>query len=293
MRPRDFLDLLLLGAIWGGAFPLLRVASPVFGPLALVTVRLGVAAVLLALMLRSLAEARAHARPLLVLGLLNSAIPFALFSFATLHVTAGLAALLNATVPIFGAIFAFLVLRERLSAGRILGIALAFGGIASIVWESAATRSDAGLWGVAAGLAGSALYAIAAIYARRRLSHLDVRTVSAGSVWWATLAILPFGIYAWPEQSPGPGPWLAVIALGALCSALAYLLYFRLLNNVGAARAVTVTFLIPVFAIAWGAVFLGEPVTPGLLARCAVVLLGTALATGVLTGRMLLGVVGR
>lgn len=154
MRPRDFLDLLLLGAIWGGAFPLLRVASPVFGPLALVTVRLGVAAVLLALMLRSLAEARAHARPLLVLGLLNSAIPFALFSFATLHVTAGLAALLNATVPIFGAIFAFLVLRERLSAGRILGIALAFGGIASIVWESAATRSDAGLWGVAAGLAG-------------------------------------------------------------------------------------------------------------------------------------------
>jgi drug/metabolite transporter (DMT)-like permease len=289
VRPRDFLDLVLLGAIWGGAFPMLRVASPAFGPVALVTVRLGVAAVLLAFMLRSLASARANGWPLFVLGLLNSAIPFVLFSFATLHVTAGLAALLNATVPIFGAIFAFLLLRERLSAGRVLGIGLAFAGIASIVWDSADTRSGAGLWGVAAGLAASSLYALAAIYARRRLSHVDVRTIAAGSVCGATLAILPFGVYAWPESGPGAGPWIAAIALGALCSALAYLLYFRLLSNVGASRAVTVTFLVPVFAIVWGAVFLGEAITPGLLARCAVVLLGTALATGVLSGRLLRG----
>jgi drug/metabolite transporter (DMT)-like permease len=155
---------------------MLRVASPAFGPVALITVRLGVAAVLLGFMLRSFSDVRANAGRLFALGLLNSAIPFTLFAFATLHVTAGLAALLNATVPIFGAILTYFVLGERLSAGRVLGIALAFAGIASIVWGSAATRSNAGLWGVAAGLTGSALYATAAIYTRRRLSHLDVRT---------------------------------------------------------------------------------------------------------------------
>jgi drug/metabolite transporter (DMT)-like permease len=283
MRPRDLLDLLLLGAIWGGAFPMLRVAAPAFGPVALITVRLGVAAVLLGFMLRSLADVRANAGRLFALGLLNSAIPFTLFAFATLHVTAGLAALLNATVPIFGAILTYFVLGERLSAGRVLGIALAFAGIASIVWESTATRSNAGLWGVASGLTASALYATAAIYTRHRLSHLDVRTLSAGSVCGATLAILPFGLLAWPAVPPSTTAWLAAIALGTLCSAVAYLLYFRLLRNVGPARAVTVTFLIPVFGILWGAVFLHEPVTGGLLLRCVLVLLGTALATGALT----------
>jgi drug/metabolite transporter (DMT)-like permease len=283
MRLRDLLDLLLLGAIWGGAFPMLRIASPAFGPVALITVRLSVAAVLLAFMLRSLTPVRENAGGLLLLGLLNSAVPFTLFAFATLHITAGLAALLNATVPIFGALLAYLVLRERLSAGRVLGIVIAFAGIVSIVWESAATRSDAGLWGVGAGLTGSAMYAAAAIYVKRRLSHLDVRTISAGSVCAATLAILPFGIHEWPDVHPSATAWASAIALGAVCSALAYLLYFRLLRNVGPARAVTVTFVIPVFGIFWGALFLGEPVTPGLLLRCAVVLLGTALATGVLS----------
>src|SRR5262245_10312345 len=252
MRPRDVFDLLVLGAIWGGAFPMLRVASPAFGPIALITVRLGVAAVLLAFMLRSLEQVRANAGRLFALGLLNSAVPFTLFAFAALHVTAGLAALLNATVPIFGALLAYLVLGERLSTGRVLGIAIAFAGIVSIVWESAATRSSAGLWGVAAGLTASALYATAALYTKRRLSHLDVRTISAGSVCGATLAILPLGVLTWPEVPPANTAWLAAIGLGALCSAVAYLLYFRLLQNVGPARAVTVTFLIPVFGILWG-----------------------------------------
>jgi drug/metabolite transporter (DMT)-like permease len=147
-------------------------------------------------------------------------------------------------------------------------------------------RRDAqqrGLWGVAAGLTASALYATAAIYTRRRLSHLDVRTLSAGSVCGATLAILPFGVLAWPAVPPSTTAWLAAITLGALCSAVAYLLYFRLLRNVGPARAVTVTFLIPVFGILWGALFLHEAVTTGLLLRCALVLIGTALATGAVT----------
>jgi drug/metabolite transporter (DMT)-like permease len=281
VRLRDSTDMLLLGAIWGGAFPLLRIASPVFGPVALITVRLVIAAVAMLLILRSLAALRRNAGRLMWLGILNSAVPFTLYSYALLSISAGLGSLLNATVPIFGALLSYFWLGERPALSRVLGIVIAVGGITAIVWDSIAARGEAAALGVGAGLLGAALYALAAIYAKRQLASLDNQTVAAGSLCGAALVMLPAGAYAWPARTPTLGAWIAAAALGVVCSALAYLIYFRLLRNVGAARAVTVSFLIPVFGIFWGAVFLHEPVTLGLLANCAVVLAGTALASGV------------
>jgi len=280
MRARDVLDMLLLGAIWGGAFPLLRVASPAFGPVPLVAVRVAIAAVVLIALARERGAIRKDALGYLALGLINTAVPFSLFSYATLSITGGLASLLNATTPIFGALIAFLWLGERLTALRVVGIVLAFAGVAMLVSGAVGTHSEGALLGVAAGLAGAALYGVAASYSRRRFRDAQPATIAAGSVLGATIALWPFAIAYWPSTPPSPGHWLAAIVLGLVCTALAYVIYFRLLRRVGASRAVTVTFLIPAFGILWGTLFLGEPITTELLLGCIVVMAGTALATG-------------
>lgn len=285
MKPRDVLDLIVLGAIWGGAFPLLRIASPVFGPFALIAVRVVVAGVALLLMVRHFQMLRQHAGKLLLLGLLNTAIPFTLFSFATLKITAGLASLLNATTPMFGAAIAWAWLGERLSWSRLLGIVIGFLGIASIVWNQVGAHAAGAALGVLAGLAAAALYGLAACYTRRYLAGVNPRVNAAGSVLGASLLMIPLGAARWPQTAVPLGPWLCAVTLGLICTALAYLIYFRLMPRIGAARAVTVTFLIPVFGIFWGAVFLHEAVTLSLLLSCCVVLLGTALATGLIGPR--------
>lgn len=280
MRPRDLLDMLLIGAIWGGAFPMLRVAAPAFGPVALIGVRVAVASVVLLALLRARGRLLERAGPLFVLAMLNTAIPFTLFAFATLGVSAGTASLLNATTPMFGAMLAFFWLGERLSAWQVLGIALGFGGIATIVWNEIGSHAGTSGTAVAAGLVGAALYGAAASYARRHLDGVEPMVVATGCVCGAALVMVPAALFAWPDAPPGALAWGSAIGLGLVCTALAYVLYFRLLPRIGAARAVTVTFLIPVFGVAWGALLLGEPLTLSLLAGSAVVLAGTALAMG-------------
>jgi drug/metabolite transporter (DMT)-like permease len=277
--------MLLLGAIWGGAFPLLRVATPAFGPVALIGLRVAIAAALLLLLLRGLRTLLDRAGAYLVLGLINTAIPFTLFSFATLSINAGLASLLNATTPMFGALIAFAWLGERLSALRVGGIVIGFIGVGLIVATGSGVAAAGAPLGIAAGLAASALYGLSASFARRHLMDRPALEVAAGSVCGATIAMLPFAVWAWPQATPGLAAWSSALGLGAICTALAYLLYFRLLVSVGSARAVTVTFLIPVFGIFWGALLLDEPVTASLLIGCAIVLLGTSLATGLVGSR--------
>jgi drug/metabolite transporter (DMT)-like permease len=272
--------MVLLGAIWGGAFPMLRVAAPAFGPVALIGVRVAVAAAVLLALLGARRRLLERSGALFVLAMLNTAVPFTLFAYATLGVSAGTASLLNATTPMFGALIAFAWLGERLSALQVLGVALGFGGIAAIVWNEVGNQADAPAFAVAAGLAGAALYGIAASYARRRLDGVDAMVVATGCACGAALVMVPAAALTWPEQRPGALAWASAVGLGVLCTALAYVLYFRLLPRIGAARAVTVTFLIPVFGVFWGAILLGEPLTLTLLLGSAVVLLGTALAMG-------------
>ncbi|MGD9599445.1 MAG: DMT family transporter [Steroidobacteraceae bacterium] len=280
MRTRDVMDLLLLGAIWGGAFVLLRIASPVFGAAALTGVRIAIACVVLMLFLRDGRVLRERAAPLLVLGIVNTAVPFALFAYATLGITSGLAALLNATTPMFGALIASAWLGEHLSRRRVLGIVIAFAGVAWLVRDAIGSLGMGVVPGVVAALAAAACYGFGACFTRRYLHAVDPQVVATGSVLGALLAIAPFAVVTWPDAPITSGAWLAAAALGVLCTAVAYLFYYRLLRRVGAGRAVTVAFLFPPFGVFWGAVVLQEPVTAGLIAGCAVVLAGTALAVG-------------
>ena len=286
MKPRDLLDLVLLAALWGGSFLLMRVAAPAFGAASLAGVRVAVAAGLLVpwLVWRGSAPLlRRHAAPIALVGVVNSALPFALFSFALLHVNAGLAAVLNATAPMFGALIAWLWLAERPSTWRLSGLAVGFAGVVLLVWERIG-QGSAG-WAVAACLLASVCYGLAANYTRVRLAGVESAVIAGGSQLGAALALAPLAWAAWPAEPPSAGAWAAVLTLGIACTGLAYLLYFRLIDRVGPARAIAVTFLVPMFGIAFGALFLGEAIGWRMIAGSAVVLLGTALATGLLRRR--------
>ena len=288
MRRRDLIDLVLLAAIWGASFLFTRVAAPAFGPLALAEVRVAIAAAMLVPLLAwraDLTELRRHAPLFLLQGAVNTAIPFALFAYAALTITAGLASILNATAPLFTALVAWLWLRERLTPLQWLGMAI---GIVGVVWLSADKAQFAiggSAWAIGAGVLASVSYGVSASVVKRYFTGVRPLAVAAGSQSAAALLLLPFAIFSWPAGVLRASDWGAAIALGVLCTGLAYILYFRLIARVGPATAMTVTFLIPAFAMLWGGLFLGEAVTGTMLAGCAVILAGTALATGMIRAR--------
>jgi len=235
---------------------------------------------------RQLGVLRRHLGPSLFVGVLNSGIPFALFSFAVLSISTGLTSILNATAPMWGALVASLWLGERLAPLRIVGLVIGAGGVALLSWDKVALRDGQAAWAIAAVLGATLCYGIAASFTKRFLTGVPPMVTAAGSQLGATLGLV---IPAWiwmprlvGDGAPGASAWGAIVLLACLCTALAYILYFRLIERAGPQRALTVTFLVPVFGVAYGALILGEVVEPRALVAAAVVLVGTALALGVL-----------
>lgn len=289
LSSRDLTDLVVLAALWGASFLFMRLGAGEFGALPLAFVRVAGASALLLPLLCWRGQGgllRRHWRPLAVIGLLNSALPFTLFALAALVLGIGLMAIFNATAPLWGALIAWLWLAERPGAARAAGLAVGFAGVVALSIGKADLRPDAsGLspaLGIAACIVATMLYGFAANYAKRAAAAVPPLAVATGSQVVATLALAPLAWWAWPATPPGARAWVAALLLALLCTAIAYILYFRLIARVGTARAMSVTFLIPAFAALWGYVFLGELPTAAMLAGCAVILLGTALATGVL-----------
>lgn len=287
MRRRDFADLVLLAALWGASFLFTRVAAPAFGPFALAEIRVAIAAAMLIALLAwrsDLADLRRHGGRFLYLGAVNTAIPFALFAYAALSITAGLASILNATAPLFTALIGSVWLRTRLAPLQWLGMAIGVAGVVLLSADSASVTSNGAGWAIGAGLLATASYGLSANVVKRWFTGVRPLAVAAGSQGAAALLLLPFAAATWPAAPVRATDWGAVVALGVLCTGVAYLLYFRLIARVGPASAMTVTFLIPAFAMLWGGLFLGEAVTGPMLAGCAVILAGTALATGLAGG---------
>lgn len=288
MRTSDAVDLIVLAALWGASFLFMRVAAPEFGPLALIEVRVAVAALFLlgvcAWRRASLPLTR-HAGPLLLVGIFNTALPFSLFAYALLSVTAGFASILNATSPLWGAVVAHFWLRERLTMLRVLGLLIGFLGVSMLVWGKASFAPGGSGWAIVAALVASLSYGVAASYTRRALTGVDALTVATGSQLGAVLALAPLALWTWPSTPVSATAWVGTVALGVACTGMAYILYFRLIGNVGAARAIAVTFLVPLFAIAWGGLFLAEPITSQMVLGGLVVLGGTALSTGLIGAR--------
>jgi drug/metabolite transporter (DMT)-like permease len=287
MRSRDLIDLVSLAALWGASFLFMRYAAPAFGPIALVQVRVAIAAAVLVVLLLirgDRAALRTHALALGFVGVMNSALPFSLLTYATLFVTGGFAAILNATTPMWTALVGWVWLRERIRPLQWLGLAIGIAGVATLLWGRLDFRPGSTQWqvtlAIGAALLGAVAYGTSATFAKKRLAGVPALVVATGSQVAATIVLLPISPLVWPAQMPGPGAWASAIALAVACTALAYLLYFRLIAGVGAVRAAAVTFLVPVFATLWGWLFLAEEITLQMLVGGCVILAGTALALG-------------
>lgn len=289
MNAASVLDFVLLAAIWGSSFLFMRLAVVDFGPLPTAAVRVAIAAAFLVpfMLWRGQGHVfRRHWLPICLIGLLNSGIPFLLFAFALLSITTGLSAILNATLPLFGALVAWAWLKDRPTPSRVLGLVIGFAGVAMLAWDKASFKPGASGfapgWAVLACLGASVCYALAANATKRYLTGLPPLVTATGSQVGAAVGLAVPAFWWWPQDLPGGRAWLALLVVGILCTGIAYILYFRLIENTGPARAVAVTFVVPVFAILYGALFLGEAVTPWMLGCGAVIVCGTALSTGLL-----------
>lgn len=286
MRLLDILELLLLSALWGGSFLFMRIAAPTLGPVWLIECRVLFAGLaLLPLLIRSsLAKSltRQNLKTLFVVGSINSALPFLLLAFASLSLPAGYTSIINATAPLFGTLIAATWFDEKLTAARIIGLLFGFTGVVLLIGLQPIALTASVVSSIVAGLLAAVMYAIAAPYAKRHLVGIPPIVTATMTQLCAAIAILPFIPFSVPTSTLSSTIVLAVLALALFSTALAYLLYFRLIQNIGASKALTVTYLVPVFAVLWGALFLHESVTVAMVLGCCFILIGTAIANGLL-----------
>ena len=288
--PRSWaIDFVALAAIWGASFLFTRMGVVEFGPLPTAAVRVMVAALLLTPLVwwrGQMPALRLHWKKVAFIGLLNSGIPFACFAFALLSITTGLSAILNASVPMFGAVVAWLWLKDKPTGSRILGLLMGFAGVAMLAWGAASFKPGASgiapAWAVLACLLACVCYALSASYTQRYLAGVPSLVTSAGSMLGASAGLALPAAWLWPAHNPSLRAWLALVLVGVVCTGLAYILFFRLIKNAGPAKALSVTFLVPLYAVLYGTVFLGETVTAWMLLCAGVIVCGTALSTGLL-----------
>jgi drug/metabolite transporter (DMT)-like permease len=282
MSTTNLLRLILLAAIWGGSFLFMRIAAPVLGAAVLIEYRVLFAALFLAaigVFLKKTLDLTQHWKHYFILGLFNSALPFLMFAFAARTLSASLLAVLNATTPLWGTLIAAVWSRTMVSGKVLLGLALGTIGVALLVgFDHVSSKPGAGI-AIAAVLFASFNYGIASNYAKQAKA-VEPFANAHGSMWASALLVLPVVPFFPAPGEPTVGIMGAVVALGVLCSGVAYLIYFRLIQDVGPSSALTVTFLSPLFGILWGVLFLGETVGWYTFAGAAIVIFGTALVTG-------------
>lgn len=290
MPPTLIAEFLLLAALWGASFLFMRLGVAELGAIPTAGVRVGLAALFLLpvfLVKGVWADFRRRARPILFVGLLNSGLPFVLFAFAVMHITTGLTSILNATVPLTGALVAWVWLQDRPGGSRMLGLAIGFVGVTLLVIGKSGFSPMPGtssplitLLAMAACLLATLCYGIAASFTKRHLTGAHPLATAAGSQMGATLGLALPTVWLWPDHGVSATAWSAMAAVALLCTALAYILFFRIIEKAGPSKALTVTFLVPVFALMYGALFLSETITPWMVVCGLVIMAGTALSTG-------------
>jgi drug/metabolite transporter (DMT)-like permease len=285
MKAKDVGALLLLSALWGGSFLFMRIAAPVLGPVVLIELRVliaGIALLLYSIFTRRNLDLRKRWLHYLVIGIINSAIPFTLIATAELHLTAGFAAILNATSPLFGAVVAAIWIKEALTTRKVIGLLLGLVGVGVLVGWSSLPFSATVVFSVVASLVAAAFYGLASVYTKVYTRGASSVAVTTCSQIGASLFLLPLVPIVPAQHPPTLTVVLAVAALALLCTGFAYLLYFQLIENVGPTRALTVNFLSPVFGVLWGVLLLNEALTWSTIVGFGIILAGTGFVTGVL-----------
>ncbi len=280
MRASDIFRLVLLAAIWGGSFVFLRVVAPALGPIVTADLRVLIAWGALTIYFRAAGIDVGWRRfwwQYLVIGAFNAALPFFLFAFAALHIPASYSAILNATSPFFGALFAWLWLGEKITFLKSVGFVFGIAGVGLVTGVAPAAAGGSTTWAMAACLLAAMSYGFVSVYTKKFAAAANPRAIAGGSQLIAGLLLLPL-----TPLAPPTGPVTVFIAVNMclfalLSSGVAFLLYYRLIADIGPTRSLTVTFLMPAFTMIWAGLFLGETVTTGMILGCGLILAGTAL----------------
>ena len=282
VKTRHFLQLVLLSALWGASFLFIRIASPVLGPNVMAALRIGLATLTLIGIMRIANESWpwSHWRELFGLGTLTVALPFLLYAWAALHLPAGYSSLLNTMAVPFGVIAAAWMKEDTLSMRKWLGCISGFAGVALIVQLGPVQPTPALLLAAAACVTASACYGISTTWMKRATQRMSPLSIAAGIHAAALVLLLPGAAWSLPEARFTPGALAAVAVMGIVTSGLAYWLNLRVLKHVSPVAAMSSAFMIPLFGVAWGHVFLGEALGPGMLWGGALVLMATGLVTG-------------
>jgi drug/metabolite transporter (DMT)-like permease len=274
------LRLVVLAMIWGGSFLFMRLAVPEFGAGITAAGRLALSALALAAFAAvqgARIEWRRHWKAYLWIGALSASIPFLLFAFTAKHLPAGYSAVLNATVPLFAVLLGWYLHKQRPSVSKFVGVVVGMLGVATIARFGTVTLTALTFLSFAAGLGAAALYAVGAAELRRLFANVDPVVAATGSQLGAALWLAPIFVVEPPTHMPPLTPLLALAALGLICTAVAFVMYFRILREAGPERGTTVTFMVPVFAQIWGALFLGEHITWAIVIGLGLVLFAVAL----------------
>ena len=279
MQPTHIARLVALGAIWGSSFLFMKIAVPAMGPSVMMGGRIAIGAVALTVFAwfikKSLPRGKQW-KPAIVIGIFYTAIPLFMWGYASQTLSASLLSIINATAPLFGALLSLLWLKERISARGLAGLALGFAGVAVLVGGEGFRDGETPTLAIAAAFTASILYGAISNYSQK-VRVADPYSNVLGSLWVATLAMVPLMLWFPVREAPSIAAWGAVATLGILCTAIAYVMYFRLIEEIGAAPTLTVTYLIPVFGVLWGVVFLDERLGAHHMAGAGMILAGIAL----------------
>ena len=282
VKTKYLAQLFALSALWGASFMLIRIASPLLGPNVLAALRIGVATLTLAVLMRTMRHRwpLKHWRELALLGALSVALPFLLFARAALYLPAGYSALLNTTAVLFGIFAAAWLKEDTLTLRKLLGCVCGFVGVALIVGLGPVKLSPEVILAALACIGASACYGISTPLMKRAIGRMQPLEIAAGIHGVSLIMLLPGAVWSWPQAQFTPGALAAVAVMGVVTSGLAYWLHIRILAHVSPVAAMSPTFLIPIFGVTWGHLFLGEELSRGIYLGGALVLLASALVTG-------------
>ena len=280
MKITDLIKLIALAAIWGSSFIYMRILAPVIGAIPTANLRVLIAGIVLTLYLKAIkfdSNWKKNGLQYLLIGLIGSGIPFSLFSYAALTIPASYEVILNSTAPMFGALFAWIWLNEKMTMLKVAGLILAALGCGIVVNIGAANITIPFILSVLACLLAAICYGLTGIYVKKFAKDLKPKAIAGGSQLMIGLMMIPFSLLQRPKLASLADPKIlfCVLALALICSAIAYLLYYQLLTDVGPTKALTVTFLMPIFGIFWGALFLHEMITIQMICGTVIILIGT------------------
>jgi drug/metabolite transporter (DMT)-like permease len=282
VKAADYMRLVLLAAIWGASFIFMRVAAPALGAVVTAEVRVLIGGFALLAWLRLSGEGlglRRHGRFYLLVGAIGIALPFTLYAFAASRAPASLLSILNATAPMFGLAWNSAFGDERLTLRKLSGLVFGMSGVALVAAPAGFDTGPEIIAAAAAALGACCAYGVVGVLVKRFARGATPRAMAAGNQLAAAIVLLPLLPLSLPAAAPSPLVLANVLALGLLASGIAFLLYFRLIADIGATRALTVTYLIPLFGVLGGALFLGESLPASALAGGVLILAGTVLVT--------------